>query len=107
MWRGRFFDICTSERKKDEKYTQLNRELEDFQLEFRQRGLEGLAPALVFGILDRHMQNLSSSEEELKFDLYEARQQWAELWSEVEEYDAEDVGIQVDMEGDAQLPIVP
>ena len=107
MWRGRFFDICTSELEKDKKVAQLNSELEEFQLEFRKRGLEGLAPAQVFGIMDRYMQNLSSSEKELKCDLYEARQQWAALWAKVEEYDAEDVGIQVDVEDNTQMPIVP
>ena len=103
MWRERFFDICTSKREKDKKFAQLNSELEGFQLEFRNRGLEGLAPAQVFGSMERLIQNLSSSAKELKFDLYEARQQWAALWAEVEEYDAEDVRIQVDVKDRAQV----
>ena len=69
-------------RDKDKQRVVLYKKLNDFENEFKKRGLGGVPPAIALGNFDRYLQDCHSQIELLKCDLYAATYEWGELWGE-------------------------
>ena len=76
LWRSRYYDLAVHSRNKDKQQVVLSKKLDDFEVEFKKRGLEGVPPAIALRSLDRYLQDCASQIELLKFDLYAARCEW-------------------------------
>ena len=72
-------------KEKEKQLVALQRQLSDYEVEFRKSGLAGVPPAVAFDHLVRHLQDCQGQVELLKCDLFEARMEWAELWRVTEE----------------------